>query len=124
MRYANIQPLGQLTVTAPGTTTSLAVNCGPLAGGNVGTQTSPPLPGAALRGVTLQAASPGNIGNVYLLPANKTFAANPEAVIAVIPPNSIVPVPYGVLLGNGILPENYCLDADTAGNVVFGYGIY
>jgi hypothetical protein len=42
----------------------------------------------------------------------------------VIPPNSIVPVPYGVLLDDGILPENFCLDADTGGNVVFGYGIF
>jgi hypothetical protein len=42
----------------------------------------------------------------------------------VIPPNSIVPVPYGVLLDDGILPENFCLDADTAGNYVVGYGIY
>jgi hypothetical protein len=62
---------------------------------------------------------------VYLLTKGSTFAANPGNVIAVIPPTGVpVPIPYGVLLENGILPENFCLDADTNGNFVFGYGIF
>jgi hypothetical protein len=123
-KFPNLQPLGQLVVTAPGTTVLLSANCGPLGGGASGTQSNPPLPGSALRGITLQAASSTNVGNVYLLPRGKTFSANPDQVIAVVPPNSIIPIPFGVLLDNGLLPENFCLDADTAGNQVFGYGIY
>jgi hypothetical protein len=123
--FPNIQPLGLLTVTAPGTTTALSANCGPLAGGTVGTPSNPPLAGTALRGIVLQAAANTNVGNVYLLPRGSTLAANPGNVMAVIPPTGVpVPFPYGVLLDNGILPENLCLDADTAGNVVYGYGIY
>jgi hypothetical protein len=125
MSYSpNIQPLGVLTVSAPGTTTLLSANCGPLAGGTVGTPSNPPLPGTPLRQVVLQAASPGNVGNVYVLPRGSTFAANPGSVLAVIQPNSTVPFPYGLPTANGILPENFCLDADTAGNTVYGYGIF
>lgn len=124
MKYPNVQPFGTLVVSAPGTTILLSANCGPLQGGATGTRSNPPLPGSALRGIVLQAASPGNVGNVYLLPRGNTALGNPDQIIAVIPPNSIVPVPYGVLLDDGILPENFCLDADTGGNVVFGYGIF
>ena len=124
MKFPNIQPLGQIVVVTPGTTVLLSVNCGTLGGGTVGTQGNPPLPGSALRGIVLQAASPGNVGNVYLMPRGSTFAANPGNVIAVIPPNTIVPIPYGVLMDSGLLPENFCLDADTGGNTIYGYGIY
>lgn len=124
MSYPNITPLGSLTVTAPGTTTLLSANCGSLGGGSTGTPSNPPLSGTAFRGIVLQAASPTNVGNVYLLPRGSTFTGNPGNVIAVIPPNTIVPVPYGTLLSNGILPENFCLDADAAGNTVYGYGIF
>ena len=44
-------PLGKLTITAAGTTTSLAANCGPLAGQVSGTQASPNRLGQALRGI-------------------------------------------------------------------------
>ena len=121
--YPSIQPLGVLTVSAPGTTTLLSANCGPLGGSATGTITSPPLPGTALRTVVLQ-ANTQNVQNVYLLPRGKTFTGNPESVIAMIPPSGVpVSIPFGVLLANGILPENFCLDTDTGGNVIFGYGI-
>ena len=123
-KYPNVQPLGTLTVSAIGTTTLLSANCGTMGGSNVGTPSSPPLPGSAMRGIVLQ-ANTQNVGNVYLLPAGKTFAANPESVVAYIPPSGVpVPVPYGTLLDSGLLPENFCLDADTAGNAVYGYGIF
>jgi hypothetical protein len=35
-----------------------------------------------------------------------------------------VAIPYTGIMENGILPENFCLDADTAGNTVYGYGIF
>lgn len=124
-KYPNLQPLGVLTVTAPGTTTPLSYNCGPMQGGTVGTWANPPLPGCAMRGVTLQASAATNVGNVYLLPRGSTYAANPGNVLAIIPPNgNPVAFPFGYLLDNGILPENFCLDADTAGNSVVGNGIY
>lgn len=124
-KFPNIQPLGILVVTAPGTTTLLSLNCGNLGGGASGSWASPPLPGSAFRGVVLQAPSNTNVGNVYLLPRGNTLAANPGTIVAIIPPNGVpVPVPYGVLLDNGMLPENFCLDTDTAGNTVYGYGIF
>jgi hypothetical protein len=123
-KYPNLQPLGQLTIVTVGTTVSLALNCGALGGGTVGTQSSPPLPGSSFRGIVLQAASQTNVGNVYLLPRGSTFAANPGNVIAIIPPNQTVSFPFGVLLENGLLPENFCLDTDTGGNIVYGYGIF
>jgi hypothetical protein len=95
-----------------------------MGGGTVGTQASPPLPGSAFRGIVLQALSSPNIGNVYVLPRGSTFAANPGNVIAVIQPSSPVAIPYTGIMENGILPENFCLDADTAGNTVYGYGIF
>lgn len=126
--FPNIQPLGTLTVSAPGTTTLLSANCGSLGGNTVGTQSNPPLPGTRLRGIVLQAPlslpSGTNVGNVYVLTRGSTFTGNPGNVIAVIAPGSTVSIPYGVLIENGILPENFCLDADTGGNSVIGYGIY
>jgi hypothetical protein len=122
-KYPNIQPLGLLTVVTPGTTTLLSANSGPMGGGVGGTPQNPPLAGSAMRGVVLQ-ASVQNVGNVYLMPRGRTFAANPGDIIALIAPGAIIPVPYGVLLDNGIQPENFCLDADTGGNTVYGYGIF
>lgn len=128
-KYPNLQPLGALTVTAPGTTTLLSANCGPLSGGTMGTWQNPPLPGSALRGVVLQAAIQ-NVGNMYLLPrASVAWSGSPPvfngaSIIAVIAPGQTVPIPYGQLLDSGLLPENFCLDADTAGNTAFGYGIF
>jgi hypothetical protein len=125
MKWPNLQPLGVLTVTAPGTTTALSANCGTLGGGTVGTNYNPPVPGSAFRSFTLQAAASTNVGNVYLLPRGSTFAANPGNVLAIIPPSGVpVPFPLGGPFENGFLPENFCLDADTAGNTVVGYGVY
>ncbi len=128
MKFPNIQPLGLLTVTVPGTTTLLSANCGPFGGGTVGTTTNPPLPGSPFRSIVLQAPlslpSGTNIGNVYVLTRGSTLAANPGNVIAVIAPGATVSIPYAGIMENGILPENFCLDADTGGNTVAGYGVY
>lgn len=124
-KYPNLQPLGLLTITVPGTTTPLSTNCGLLGGGTIGTLTDPPTPGRALRQFVLQAASNTNVGNVYLMPRGSTFVANPGNVLAIISPNGIpVPFPAGGPFENGVLPENFCLDADTAGNFVVGYGTF
>jgi hypothetical protein len=127
-KFPNIQPLGLLVVSAPGTTTLLSTNCGTLGGGTVGTQSNPPLPGSPFRSIVLQAPltlpSGSNVGNVYVLTRGSTFATNPGNVIAVIAPGATVSIPYAGIMENGILPENFCLDADTAGNSVVGYGVY
>lgn len=118
--YACLVPLGKLTVATTGTTVPLSTNCGPL-GGNIGSN-PPPVPGQALRQIVLQAPASGNTGNVYLLPRGKT-ASNTASIIAVIEPGQTVPVPWGLLVSNGLLPENFVLDADTNGNFVYGYGV-
>jgi hypothetical protein len=129
-RFPNLQPLGIITVSAPGTTTLLSVNCGPLGGGTVGTTANPPLAGTPFRSIVLQApltlggGLQTNVGNAYLMPRGSTFTANPGNVLAVIPPGATISFPYAGLPENGILPENFCIDADTAGNTIVGYGIY
>lgn len=119
--YANLVPLGKITVTTAGTPVLLSTNCGPQAG-QVTTGPTPPLSGQPFRGIVLTAPASGNTGNVYLLPRGKT-ASNTESIIAAIEPGTTVPIPYGTLWGSGILPENFVLDADTNGNFVYGYGV-
>lgn len=127
-KFPNIQPLGVLTVSAPGTTTLLSANCGPLGGGATGTQSNPPLPGSAFRSIVLQAPlslpSGTNVGNVYVLTRGSNLAGSPGNVVAVIAPGATVSIPYAGIMENGILPENFCLDTDTGGNSVVGYGVY
>lgn len=121
MAYPNIVPLGALAVSAAGTTVLLSKNCAPLAGQVSGTQASPNQAGTALRQIQIfnPAASGGAIG--YLLPRGKTFSANPEAVIAVIMPGATISLPNGVMAANGLLPENFCLDA-SATLTMYGCG--
>jgi hypothetical protein len=121
-RFPTVQPLGTLTISAPGTTTLLSANCGPQQGGNSGTFVNPPSPGSAFSGISLQAPSQ-NVGNVYLLTRGSTFLGNPNNVVGIIQPGTNFALPY-VPLANGFLPENFCLDTDTGGNVCYGYGIY
>lgn len=116
-----IIPLGKLIVIAAGTPIPLSTNCGPLAGGVGGTQTSPPSPGYALRQIQLSAGST-NTGAVYVLPRGNTALANPNFIIAAIFPGQTISLPNGVMLGAGVLPENFVVDADTSGASVYGCG--
>jgi hypothetical protein len=113
-------PLGTLTLTAAGTTVSLAVNCGPLAG-QVITQNAPlPLPGTPLRQVILTNATAAT--NAFLLPRGMTAAGNPASILACIPGGATLAIPYGQPFEGGILPENFVLDCSAA-CVVYGCGI-
>lgn len=116
-------PLGKLTITAAGTTTSLAANCGPLAGQVSGTQASPNRLGQALRGIELQADS-ANSGNIYLLPRGYTAAGNPGLIMAKIGPGGSLPFPASQMVGGGFVPENFVLDTDAGSGDqhVYGYG--
>jgi hypothetical protein len=120
--YPNIVPLGRITVIAVGTTTLLSVNCGPKSGSVVGTTISPPRPGFAFRQIRL-AADKANTGQVFLLPLGKTAAANPDTIIAVIGPGQQVSIPDGVLSASGFVPENFCLDTDLGGSVIYGCAV-
>lgn len=121
LRYSNLVPLGKCTVSAPGTTTALSANCGPL-GGQVSSQANPlPVPGTACQQFTLQ-ADLANAGNLYLLPRGKTFSANPEAIMAQLPPGGAITFPSG-LTGPGIAPENFVMDSDLGAGIFYGYGV-
>lgn len=124
-KYPNIQPLGKIVVTTAGTPVLLSTNCGPMAGGASGSSANPPLPGSAFRAIVLQSPATGNTLNVYLLPRGNTATGNPGNIIGILyASGSTLVVPYVGIIENGILPENFVLDADTSGNFVYGYGIY
>ena len=116
--FRQIMPLGRITVATAGTPVRLSVNCGPLQGG-----TSNPVPGRALRQLTLTALST-NTDIVYLLPSDNTLAANPNVIIAALLPDQTISLPNGVLLASGILPESFVLDTATSGQVVVGCGFF
>lgn len=122
-RFVNIIPLGKITVATMGTTVLLSVNSGPLAGqsGPITNYNNPPIPGQALRQVLLSADA-GNTKNVYVLPRGYTASANPGLIIAAIAPGQTIPLPHGFLGGESILPENFCVDTDTNGNILYGCG--
>jgi hypothetical protein len=121
-RYANTVPFGKCTVSAPGTTTPLSVNCGPL-GGQVASQTNPlPVSGTACQQFTLQADA-GNGGNLYLMPRGATFAANPGLILAQLPPGASIPFPFSAGGGPGLVPENFVMDSDLGVCVFYGYGV-
>jgi hypothetical protein len=125
MSYNNIVPLGKCTVTTAGTPIPLSQNCGPLAGTvqSTTTQIAPATPGRAVQQFTLQASS-NNTGNLYLMPRNKTVTANPDQILAILPPGSSIPFPVASAGGPGLLPENFAFDTDTNGTQVFyGYGV-
>jgi hypothetical protein len=108
-----------MTVTATGTTTSLAVNCGPLAGQIATPGSNAGVAGTALRQIILTST----VGNAYLLPRGSTAAGNPGNILAYLPKDVPVAIPYGQPFEGGILPENFCLDADTSSTIVYGCGI-
>lgn len=123
-RYANVVPFGKCTVSAPSTTTPLSVNCGPL-GGQVISQANPlPVPGTSCQQFTLQADA-GNGGNLYLMPRGATFAANPNLVLAQLPPGASIPFPFSAGGGPGLVPENFVMDTDAASgtSAFYGYGV-
>lgn len=127
-RFPNLVPLGKITVTTAGTPVSLAVNSGPLAGqvGNPKDYTNPPVPGQALRQVILTtgpaSGTGANVGNMYLLPRGYTASANPGLILVALAPGQQVALPHGFLSGESLLPENFVVDADTDGGVLYGVG--
>jgi hypothetical protein len=122
-QYTSFPPLGQLTIATPGTTVLLSANIGPQGGQVAGANyLAPPVPGIAWRFMEIQ-ADPGNPGNIFLLPRGKTAAGNPGSILAKIGPGGSAPFPTGLLANSGFVPENFCLDCDTAGsNLAYGYG--
>src|SRR5208283_4044666 len=123
-QYSSFVPLGQISITAAGTTTALSVNCGNY-GGQQGTGwKNPPVPGNAWRAMVI-IADTGNSGNLFLLPRGKTAAGNPEAIFGKIGIGGSLPFPNAVMLGVGFTPENFVLDTDaTSGTqLAFGYGV-
>lgn len=122
-KFPNFQPLGLITITTAGTPVALSINCGTLGGGVGGTPQNPPLPGSPFRQIVLSCPA-ANTLLVYLLPRGSVASTNPGNIITVIGPGQTVPVPYGGPFENGILPENFVVDADTSGSKVYGYGIY
>ena len=119
IRWNTLVPLGNLAVTAAGTTVSLAANCGPLQG-QVGTDwKNQPVPGQTLRQIILTNAG---AGIAYLLPRGNTASANPGNILLSIPSGATVYIPNGQPFENGILPENFVLDGSAA-CTVYGCGI-
>ena len=119
--YNSLVPIGKVTVSTPGTTVPLSINCGPY-GGQAGSDwRNPPVPGNAWRYCEIQ-SDPTSAGNLYVLPRGKTASANPEAIMAVIPIGGSIPFPTGLMSGAGILPENFVLDTDTGPSIAYGFG--
>lgn len=112
--YDGQVPLGKMTISAAGTTTSLAVNCGNFGGSISGPDyRTPGLPGGAAVQFTIQ-ADPANSGNLYLMPRGKTASGNPASIMAILSPGGSITYP-NVSTGPGMQPENYALDTDGAG---------
>lgn len=122
-RFPNLVPLGKITVTTAGTPVLLSINSGPLAGqiGDPKNYNNPPVPGQALRQVLLSADA-DNTKNVYVLPRGYTASANPALIIAAIAPGQTIALPHGFLAGESLLPENFVVDADTDGGILYGVG--
>lgn len=111
---ADLVPLGKITIAAAGTTQLLTVNTGPQAARGIPTKTVRQL---------IFTADAANAGQVFLLPAGKTAAANPGSIIAVVPKGAGVAIPQGVMLAGSIALDSYCLDTDTAAQVVYACGV-
>ena len=120
-RWPTFVPFGKITVTG-GTPLALSTNCGPLGGQTAAPGSGGGVPGTALRQIVLT-NSTGN-ALAYLLPRGSTAASNPGNILAVIFGGQTVAFPYGQPFENGILPENFVIDADAATTIsVIGYGI-
>jgi len=117
--YGAIVPLGKITVATDGTPIALSVNCGPLAGQLGAPGSNAGLPGTPLVQIILTAPATNTLG-IYILPRGKT-KTNTDSIIAFINPGNSISLPSG-LVGSAILPENFVVDSDTSGNIVYGCG--
>jgi hypothetical protein len=118
-RYGAIVPLGKITVSTAGTPVSLAINCG-LLGGTIGAPGSGAgLAGTPLVQIVLTAPAANTLG-IYIFPNGQT-KTNTNSAIAFLNPGQSIALPNG-LVGGGFLPENFVVDADTNGNIVYGCG--
>ncbi len=119
--YVSFVPLGKVAITAAGTPSPLSQNCGPLGGRITGpSYLDPPVPGARLRQVTIQAPST-NTGALYLLPRGKTVTGNPESIMLIISIGGAATFPSG-LMSESFLPENFVLDTDAVSGTQYFYG--
>lgn len=122
-RWPTLVPLGNLVVSAAGSTVLLSSNCGPLAGQISGPNyLNPPVPGTPLRQIILTNTAAAGGAVAYLLPRGNTAAANPGNILMAIIPQQTVAIPNGMPFENGILPENLCVDGSAA-VTVYGCGV-
>jgi hypothetical protein len=114
-------PLGKITLTGPGTTVNLAVNCGAQAGQvqNQGTPLVIALPGKPFRQLILTNAG---AGAVFIMPRGFQAALRPDLIMGYIPSGATQPFPWGQPFENAVLPENFDLDCSAA-CTVYGCGI-
>ncbi|HKM80827.1 MAG TPA: hypothetical protein VJY15_07685 [Candidatus Acidoferrum sp.] len=110
-------PLGKITVTTDGTPVALTVNTGSMKEG--------PLKMARrFQQVTVYAAKV-NTGNLYIMFGNVSASANPNAILAQIPPGGSCSLPQGGLLINSkINLDQLFLDADVNGSIAYANAIY
>lgn len=119
-RWPTLVPLGNLAVTAAGSTVLLSANCGPLAGQIGAPGSNAGVPGTPLRQIILTNSS--TTATAYLLPRGRTASANPGNIIAAIMPLQQITIPNGQPFEGGILPENFCVDGSAA-VTVYGCGV-
>lgn len=119
-RWPTLVPLGNLAVTAAGSTVLLSANCGPLAGKIGAPGSNAGVPGTPLRQIILTNSS--TTATAYLLPRGSTASANPGNIIAAIMPLQQITIPNGQPFEGGILPENFCVDGSAA-VTVYGCGV-
>lgn len=119
-RWPTLVPLGTLTLATPGTTVSLAANCGALGGQTAAPGSNAGVSGTPLRQIILTNSTAST--NAFLLPRGSTASGNPGNIIACIPGGATIAIPYGQPFEGGILPENFVLDCSAA-CTVYGCGI-
>jgi len=119
-RWPTLVPLGNLAVTAAGSTVLLSANCGPLAGQIGAPGSNAGVPGTPLRQIILTNSS--TTATAYLLPRGSKASANPGNIIAAIMPLQQITIPNGQPFEGGILPENFCVDGSAA-VTVYGCGV-
>ena len=121
-RWPTLVPLGNLAVSAAGSTVLLSANCGPQSGQIGAPGSNAGLPGTPFRQIILTNPAAVAGATAYLLPRGNTASANPGNIILAIPPQQTIAVPHGQPFEGGILPENFCIDGSAA-VTVYGCGI-